>query len=278
MARTVFITGASTGIGNVTAHRMAAGGWRVFAGIRKESDAQAAVDAGFEPVICDVTSDEQVAAAVDQVTADGPLDGLVNNAGVAVGGPVEGVDPKDLEWHLAVNVVGPHRVTRALLPSLIEAKGRVVNVGSIAGRVGMPFMGSYVASKHALEGWSDVLRREVAQFGVKVSVIQPGSVRTPIWDKAREHAGGFEDLPARYRGQFDQVLEDVVRIGNDEGIEPEDVASVIAHALTADRPRARYALPLKERIMARVMPALPALLSDRLVAAEIARRYGTDWP
>lgn len=274
MARSVLITGASTGIGNVTAHRMAAEGWRVFAGVRKEADANAAADAGFEPVLCDITSDEQVDAAVKQVTADAPLDGLVNNAGIAVAMPVEAVDPKELEWQLAVNVVGTHRVTRALLPSLIEAKGRVVNVGSISGRIATPFMSPYVASKHALEGWSDVLRREVSQFGVNVSVIQPGQVKTPIWDKARELEDRMDEVPERYRALASRMLEEMVRSGNEEGIEPEDVAAAIADALVSDRPRARYALPLRERVLARVMPALPEILSDRLMAAELARRYG----
>jgi NAD(P)-dependent dehydrogenase (short-subunit alcohol dehydrogenase family) len=277
MARSVFITGASTGIGNVTAHRMAAEGWRVFAGIRKEADATAAANAGFVPVICDVTSDEQVDAAVTQVTAEAPLDGLVNNAGVAVALPLEAVEPKELEWQLAVNVIGQHRVTRALMPSLIEARGRIVNISSISGRVGVPFMGPYTISKHALEGWSDVLRREMAAFGVKVSVIQPGSVKTPIWDKSHEDlAPRMEEIPDRYRDRYEQLIAEAVRVGNEEGIEPEEVASAIAHALTADRPKARYALPLQERILARVMPALPEMLSDRLMAAEISRRYGGD--
>lgn len=278
MRRTVFITGASTGIGLVTAKRMADKGWRVFAGVRKEEDADAAAEAGFDPVICDVTSDEQVAAAAEQVTADKPLDGLVNNAGVAVGLPLEAVDPKDFEWQLAVNVLGPHRVTRALLPSLIDASGRVVNVGSISGRIGSPFLGPYVASKHALEGWSDVLRREVAQFGVKVSVIQPGAVKTPIWDKARDVESDLAALPDRYREQAPGVLDAIVRSGAENGIEPEEVADAIEHALTAERPRARYAMPFKHRVAARVLPALPAVLSDRIVAAEIARRYSEDWP
>ena len=278
MRRTVFITGASTGIGLVTAKRMADKGWRVFAGVRKEEDAAAASDAGFDPVICDVTSDEQVAAAAEQVTADQPLDGLVNNAGVAVGLPLEAVDPKDFEWQLAVNVLGPHRVTRALLPSLIDANGRVVNVGSISGRIGSPYLGPYVASKHALEGWSDVLRREVAPFGVNVSVIQPGAVKTPIWDKARDVEANLAALPERYREQAPGILEGLVRSGNENGIEPEEVAAAIEHALTADRPRARYAMPFKHRVAARVIPALPAVLSDRIVAAEIAKRYSEDWP
>lgn len=278
MARSVFITGASTGIGQVTAHRLAADGWHVFAGVRKDDDARAAADAGFEPIICDVTSDEQVAAAADQIAARGSLDGLVNNAGVAVSAPVEAVEPKDFEWQLAVNVLGPHRVTRALLPSLIDASGRIVNVGSIAGRVGMPFMGPYVASKHALEGWSDVLRRELATFDVKVSIIQPGSVKTPIWEKAERRSEDLAHVPERYRARYARLLEETIRDGSQDGIEPEEVAEAIAHALTADRPRARYALPLKNRIAARVLPALPAMLSDRIIAAEIARRYGEDWP
>jgi NAD(P)-dependent dehydrogenase (short-subunit alcohol dehydrogenase family) len=196
---------------------------------------------------------------------------------VAVGLPLEAVEPKDLEWQLGINVIGQHRVTRALMPSLIEAKGRIVNISSIAGRVGMPFMGPYSTSKHALEGWSDVLRREMAPFGVKVSVIQPGSVKTPIWDKSSDSlAPRIDDIPDRYRDQYERLMTEAVRFGNEEGIEPEEVASAIAHALTADRPKARYALPLQERILARVMPALPEVLSDRLMAAEITRRYGGD--
>ncbi len=204
--RAVVITGASGGIGRACALRLARNGFRVFAGYRKEADAASLADeaAGqLEMLPIDVTDADQIASAssavTDAVGADG-LWGLVNNAGVAVPGPVESLPIDDLRRQLEVNLVGQVAVTQALLPSLRRARGRVLNMTSVGGRVGTPFMGAYHASKFGLEGISDALRRELAGVGVDVCAIEPGSIATAIWDRGREHADGvIAGMPAAAR-------------------------------------------------------------------------------
>jgi len=268
--RSAVVTGASTGIGRATAMALKDAGFVVFAGVRNAKDAKEAEAAGLDAVRLDVTKDSEVATVAEHVLArtNGRLDLLVNNAGIATGAPVEVLAVADLDKVLQVNVVGLHRVTQAFLPALIEAKGRIVNIGSIAGRVGMPIMSAYVASKHAVEGYSDSLRREVAHLGVKVAIIEPGPVATPIWDKAK-FVPDPDRIPQRYH-RFLGAIANSIDAGAD-GIPPEDVAKAVLHAATASRPRARYPLPLREFVMAKVMPALPEFVADALVDIEFRR-------
>src|SRR5919106_2030523 len=169
LMRTALVTGASSGIGQACAVRLLHNGWRVLAGVRREGDAPD----GTEEILLDVTDAEQIQAAARLV--DG-LDGLVNNAGIALAAPLEFVPPEELRHQLEVNLIGQVAVTQALLPALRRAKGRVVFMGSIAGRSALPFLGPYAASKHALEAAADSLRIELRPFGVGVSIVEPASI------------------------------------------------------------------------------------------------------
>src|SRR5216684_7141096 len=181
----IVITGASTGIGEACALRLDGLGYRVFAGVRRFADGEALKKKSSDrlsPVMLDVTSEESITAAVRTV-GDVPLAGLVNNAGIVVAGPLELIPIAMWRKQLEVNVIGQVAVTQAFLPMLRAGCGRIVNMGSIAGRSALPFSGPYCASKFALEGLTDSLRMELRQFGISVSIIEPGAVKTPIWEK-----------------------------------------------------------------------------------------------
>src|SRR5919198_2886732 len=188
------ITGASTGIGEACALRLDARGWRVFAGVRREEDAarlRSQLSERSQPVIVDVTDPASIAratATVSSVLKEEGLAGLVNNAGIAVAGPLEFLSLEEFRRQLEVNVTGQLAVTQACLPQLRRGRGRIVFMGSIAGRVTFPMMGPYSASKHALEALADALRVELQPWGMHVSIVEPGSIATPIWRKGEEAA------------------------------------------------------------------------------------------
>jgi len=282
--RTVLITGASTGIGECAAHRLDRLGWRVFAGVRREEDgARVAANASdrLQWVLLDVTDPRSIASAVDTLrrqVAAGGLDALVNNAGIAVGSPLEFVDLEALRRQFEVNVFGLVAVTQACLPLLRSARGRIVNIGSVSGRVAAPMVGPYSASKHAVEAISDVLRMELAPAGIETSLIEPGSVRTPIWEKgARSFDEAKTAFPAEafrsYQAHF-HLMEKVVRRGRKYGIAPERVADSIVHALTARKPRHRYLIGRDARIRFYLQNLLPRRWMDGLVQRMI-RKHGT---
>ena len=184
----VVVTGASSGIGEATALRLANAGFAVFAGVRREEDAEALRLRGVRPVRLDVRDAAQVAAAAQEVRgALGPagLVALVNNAGVVVPGPLEFVPLDKLRGQFEVNVIGQVAVIQAFLPLLRETRGRIVNISSIDGRIATPLLGPYVASKFALEGLSDALRRELRPWGIQITLIEPGAIKTRIWEKGR---------------------------------------------------------------------------------------------
>jgi NAD(P)-dependent dehydrogenase (short-subunit alcohol dehydrogenase family) len=285
---TVLLTGASTGIGRATALRLAGSGWTVLAGVRKATDGEALQAAGGErvmPVELDVTDHAQIERAAELVaeltgsakgagagteaSSPGRLDALVNNAGIGFGGPLELISEESLRAQFDVNVFGQVAVTRALLPALRAARGRIVIVSSVGGRVALPFSAPYGASKHALEAIGDALRGELHSSHVDVSLIEPGSVKTPIWAKSREQAGQVSIPPELQReyghlpAAFEKTLHDTER----RGIAPELVAETIEKALTARRPRTRYLLGRD----ARAMVLGKALLPDRVFDL-IARR------
>lgn len=249
MTKTVVITGTSTGIGRASVEKMAAAGWTVYAGVRKDADADAvkqAVEGDVRPVILDVTEPDQVQALVDLVrseSGDG-LDGLVNNAGVSEGGPFESVSDEAWRWHFEVNVFGLVRVTRELLPLLRRGRGRVVNISSIGGRAAVPMMAPYTAGKHAVEAISESLRFEVEGFGMKVSCIEPGEIATAIWDKAGDQLDRLKDaVPAAMIDLYDHHVNMIVGFvaeGAKRGIAPSRVADTVHHALTSPHPRHRY--------------------------------------
>jgi NAD(P)-dependent dehydrogenase (short-subunit alcohol dehydrogenase family) len=263
------VTGASTGIGRATALRLARSGWTVLAGVRSAAAGeQLSADAdgagGLTPVMLDVTSGEQLADAARKV--GDRLDALVNNAGIGLGGPVEVISDEDWRRQFDVNLFGQIAVTRALLPALRTARGRIVFVSSIGGLVATAYNAPYGASKHAVEALGDALRVELAPQGVQVALIEPGSVATPIWDKARGSVDAVQvppELQAEY-GHVAAAMDKVLRDTASRGVPPERVADTIARALGARRMRARYLIGGDARAMLIAKRILPDLVFDRI--------------
>ena len=263
MPRLALVTGASTGIGRATAVHLAGRGFHVLAGVRDPADAPG----GTEALQLDVTSADDVTAAAERVGSE--LHALVNNAGIAVAGPVEVVPLEDWRRVLEVNLLGQIAVTRALLPALLSARGRIVNMSSIGGRVASPLFGPYSASKFGLEAVSDALRRELAPHGVRVVSVEPGGIRTPIWDKGMDDARAITatmtpEQERRYAGVIAAVGKAVQRIARD-GLAPEAVAEVVGEAIASPRPRARYVIGREARIQAVAARLLPDRVFDGLV-------------
>ncbi|MGZ4332979.1 MAG: SDR family oxidoreductase [Gaiellaceae bacterium] len=275
-ARSVLITGASSGIGEASALRLARAGWRVLAGVRAGADGdrlRAAAGEQLEPVTIDVTEPATI-AAVAEALGDEPLDGLVNNAGTALAMPLEFLPLDQLRRQLEVNLVGHVAVTQALLPNLRSARGRIVNVGSIAGRSSLPFLGAYAASKYALEAVTDALRVELRPFGIAVTVIEPGTIATPIWRKGGER---FEELAAQLPAELGELYGSRMEAFRDAAAaagrraEPADkVAIVVERALTTERPKARYVVGRDARRRA-LVERLPAGLRDRVYERVLLR-------
>ena len=275
MARgTVVVTGASTGIGATTALRLAGEGFDVLAGVRKESDADRLRGAGLQPLTIDVTDADSIEAAAEKVAAvvgkEG-LAGLVNNAGIAVSGPVEYVAIEDWRRQLEVNLFGQIAVIQRFLPSLRAGRGRIVNVSSIGGRIALPLAGPYAASKFGLEAVSDSLRRETRGQGISISLIEPGGVKTPIWDKGLSEADELEaamppEGEALYGDLITAMRREVNRIATDTGLDPSEVADKIVHALTARRPRTRYLVGRDAKTRWAAAKRLPDRAFDALVA------------
>ena len=271
---TVVVTGASTGIGESTALRLDGMGFRVFAGVRSDEDAanlEKKSSDRLRPVMLDVTEPDSISSAVDTVreaVAGEGLQGLVNNAGVAVAGPLEFLPVEELRRQLEINVTGQVAVTQACLPLLREGGGRVVNVGSVSGRVASPFVGAYAASKFAMEALTDSLRRELAPWGLHVAVVQPGRVATPIWDKslakADELLAGFpQQAHALYGGAMERQKRAAAKAAK-AGIPPEMVAEAVAQALTAEKPKTRYPVGREARLGTLLARVLPDSLMDRV--------------
>jgi NAD(P)-dependent dehydrogenase (short-subunit alcohol dehydrogenase family) len=279
-AGTFVVTGTSSGIGAATALRLARSGHRVFAGVRRAEDASALVRDGggnVAPLILDVTdaaSIERARATVEEALRPaGVLAGLVNNAGIAVAGPLEILPLAALREQFEINLFGAIAVTQAFLPLLRASRGRIVNVSSISGKAASPYVGAYCASKHALEAASDALRIELRPFGVHVSVIEPGRVRTPIWERsAAASTARLDALPEESIAPYRQALEGMrsfARIAHKTGTPPEAVAAAIEHALTAKHPRARYLVGVDARVQLAIA-RLPERLRDRIIEAFLA--------
>jgi NAD(P)-dependent dehydrogenase (short-subunit alcohol dehydrogenase family) len=267
LSRTALVTGASTGIGEASAVRLARAGWRVLAGVRKTGDAPA----GTEEVLLDVTDEEQVRAAAERVDE---LHGLVNNAGIAISSPLEALPLDELRRQLEVNVVGQVAVTQALLPALRRARGRVVFVGSIAGRSALPFLGAYAASKHALEAIADSLRVELSPWRLQVSIVEPGTIATPIWQTAAATADSIlarvpSETLALYEGRIAAFRRAATAAGR-RGQPAERVAEAVEHALTADRPKTRYLVGRDAKVRAG-FECLPDRLRDRVYERALLR-------
>jgi NAD(P)-dependent dehydrogenase (short-subunit alcohol dehydrogenase family) len=254
------VTGASSGIGEACALRLVTSGWQVLSAVRTVGDAPA----GTEEVLLDVTDEEQVRAAADSI--DG-LDGLVNNAGIAVASPLETIPLDELRRQLDVNVLGQVAVTQALLPHLRRARGRLVFIGSIAGRSSLPFLGPYAASKHALEAIADALRVELTPWQIHVALVEPGTIATPIWNKGAAKADEIQsrvppETLALYRDRVEAFRRAATAAGR-RGQSPDRVAEVVEHALTAGRPKTRYLVGRDAKIRA-AFERLPDRLRDRV--------------
>ena len=269
----VLVTGASTGIGRAIVERLAQGGTRVFAAVHDLTT----VDEHplVTPVRLDVTSAEEARAAAETVRAnlgDVKLRGVVNNAGVAVGGPLEFVDLDEVRRQFEVNVFGQIAVTQAFLP-LLRDQGppdpRIVFTSSIGGRVASPFIGPYAGSKHALNGMAESLRRELLPWGFRVSVLAPATVSTPIWDKATDQVkDAAEGLPPRgveLYGKAIRTMQKIVAGANEAGIPPSQVADAAHHALFSRRPKAEYLVGREAKAMAAASTLIPSRSFDKLV-------------
>lgn len=271
------MTGTSTGIGRAIALRLAREGWQVFAGVRRATDGESLVSAAsgqVTPVILDVTDDAAVDAALTDVAGqvgDRGLQALVNNAGVAVGGPLEYLPVDRWRDQFAVNVTGQVAVTKAAMPLLRGSAGgaRIVFIGSNSGRVATPLMGPYSASKFALEGLADALRMELHGSGIDVTVVQPGSVKTPIWDKGRSQVSELHELMdaeafVRYEELIDAVTKGL-EAADSSGVSPDKVAGVVSSALAAKRPRTRYQVGLDSKISVTLARLLPGRAMDAAI-------------
>jgi len=270
---TVLVTGASTGIGEAAVLHLKTLGFDAVGAVRKDEDAERLEGRGIRTVRIDVTSPDQIAAARDQL-GDIALAGLVNNAGIAVAAPVEFLPVERFRHQLEVNLIGQMAVTQAFIPALRRGGGRIVNVSSIGGRVALPLVSAYNASKFGLEGLSDSLRRELRSHGVDVILIEPGGVKTPIWNKAQDLADDMlEDMPPDAERLYGKLIAAVragtQRIARETGADPSEVADAIGEALTARRPRARYVVGRDAKTRAVLSRVVPDRVMDRLIARAI---------
>ena len=274
--RSIVVTGASTGIGRGTARVLSQNGFRVFGSVRKAEDAarlQQELGANFLPLFFDITDEAAVRAASDEVAqrlGGEPLFGLVNNAGIAVPGPLLHLAIDEIRQQLEVNVIGQIIVTQAFAPLLAgrdgTKPGRIVMISSTGGRVATPFMGPYNASKYAIEAISDSLRRELLPLGIDVIVVAPGAVVTAIWDKAEAlDVSRYGNTP--YAAALRRLQKEAVESGR-KGLSEDTLGRAVCGALTTARPRARYAVtpnPLQDRLA----PSLPKRLLDRIMARQL---------
>ena len=276
--RSVVITGASTGIGWATAKLLLDRGFAVFGSVRKQADAdrlKSEFGVNFTPLLFDVTDEAAVLAAareVRTVLAGETLAGLVNNAGIAVAGPTLELSVEQFRRQIDINVIGPVIATQAfgpLLgvdPELKGPKGRIVMISSVAGKNGNPMTPAYSASKHAIEGLSESLRRELMLFGIDVVIVAPGAVKTPIWGKSEEvDMSGYQNSP--YLPVLEKI-RGITRYLSEIGLPPEKIAELIVEALTTAKPKVRYQItpdPMRHLITG----FLPKRMVDRIIAKRL---------
>jgi NAD(P)-dependent dehydrogenase (short-subunit alcohol dehydrogenase family) len=277
---TVLVTGAAKGIGEACALRLARTGHQVFAGVRSLTDgARLGDQAGGRvlPVLLEVTDAAQIAAAarlIEQELSGNGLDGLVNNAGIAVAGPLEFLPIDALRRQLEVNVIGQMAVTQAMLPLIRRARGRIVNIGSIAGRSALPMAGAYAASKHAMEALTDTLRMELLPWGIEVAIVEPGVIATPIWTTSIAAAQELSRImPPQAVEFYGRVIEAITRgatSATTQGLPPDRVAEVVEHALFAKKPRTRYVVGRDARARL-LLERLPDRMRDRLITRKLEK-------
>jgi NAD(P)-dependent dehydrogenase (short-subunit alcohol dehydrogenase family) len=287
MRKTILITGCSSGFGRCTALELARRGWHVFATVRKEADRTGLLQeadehycrANLTAFLCDITQPEQISTLVRQVETclredmpamDGHLprlDALLNNAGTAYGAPIEMLPLEDLRAQMEINVIAHVAVIQAFLPMLKEARGTIINISSISGRLVTPVTGAYAASKHALEAISDSLRMELAPFGVHVVIIEPASSPTGIWKTSLARA--MEKMNTEVAGNpYERLLKTTIAMAetsSKKGFPPQRVADLVVKILNKHSPRARYAVPAFATTVLLLHRFLPDALWDRLI-------------
>jgi NAD(P)-dependent dehydrogenase (short-subunit alcohol dehydrogenase family) len=274
---TVLITGTSTGIGEACVARLAAADWTVYAGVRRAEDGdrlKSAFGGDVRPVILDVTDEQQMRGVIDELARENGargLDGLVNNAGVGRGGPSEYLSADDWRWVFEVNVFAVVALTNLAMPMLRAARGRVVHIGSIGGRIASPGLSAYSASKHAIEALAEAERHEFARSrsGVRVALVEPGEVKTAIWEKGEASMNEVESAlddegHRRYQWLLNQS-RGFIDEGRTRGVEADKVAEAVEHALTARRPKARYLVGPDAKLFGHVVPRLPDIVRDTAV-------------
>jgi NAD(P)-dependent dehydrogenase (short-subunit alcohol dehydrogenase family) len=283
--KTVVVTGSSSGIGFATAKRLAERGRRVFATVRREEDVERLLTLGIEgliPLCLDVTRSDSVADASEKIgdlLGDAGLDALINNAGYMLAAPLEVTPIEVVRHHFDVNVTGHLAVIQALLPHLRPVSGRIVNIGSISGRVSTPYSGPYNASKAALRAMTDALRVELSPWGIAVSLIEPGTVLTPMWNNTRQRIEALRrEVPPESGHLYDEVFERIPEFidnaqSNGQGMSAEQVARIIERILEVRRPRAHYVIGMDARLRW-LLTLLPTRLRDRLIGVWI-ERYGS---
>jgi NAD(P)-dependent dehydrogenase (short-subunit alcohol dehydrogenase family) len=268
MSPTVLITGASRGIGRVTAARLAEKGWTVYAGVRSESDAKdLATIKNVTPVTVDVTDPAHLASLAGQL--GGRLDALVNNAGYALEGPIETVGIEDLRQQYEVNVIGQVAVTQAVLPLLRRSHGRIVFVSSLSGRISTPLTGAYNSSKYAIEGIADALRVELRRWKLPVVLIEPGPVSTDMWHGALDqHDATLAALSSEHRDLYGATFENsrkMLAFMQKQAVPVDKVASVIEKALSSRRPKARYQVDLGSKVQLVATGITPTRVLDAIL-------------
>lgn len=280
--KSILITGCSTGIGYASARVLTENGYRVFASVRKEADAEKlrlSLGGNCHPLVFDVSDQKAIDAAVVEVqniVKDEGLYGLFNNAGIALMGPLLHQPLEEIEQTLQTNVMGLLRVTRAFLPLLGAREncphppGRILNMSSIGGRLSMPFIGTYCASKHSVEALSNSLRCELMLYGIDVSILEPGAVVTPIWDKAPDP----EDTGYQQTGYQDAVLAFLKSFADEaqKGLPPAKVGRLVHKIFTSKRPKIRYIItptPFVDKFLLRF---LPTRMIDSMLGKEFKLR------
>jgi NAD(P)-dependent dehydrogenase (short-subunit alcohol dehydrogenase family) len=275
----IVVTGASSGIGRATALQLDADGYRVFAGVRKEADARELSQDGSDrltPITLDVTHAGQIEAARQQVAeavGDQGVVGLVNNAGVGGGGPIEFMPLDELRRTLEINLIGQVAVTQAFIPLLRRPKGTIVFIASIGGRVASPFMSSYNTSKFAIEALGESLRHELRPWKIDVVVVEPGSIDTEIWSKGKDQLSErLEEMPNDARRLYGQQISRFGEVLNEtanRGIPAEKVAEVVHKAISSDNPKHRYLVGTDAKIGARLKGTLPDRTFSKLAARQM---------
>lgn len=276
---TLLITGASTGIGEACALEFDRLGWRVFATVRREADADALcqkASANLIPLLLDVTDPASIQHAAEQVRdiiGVSGLQGLINNAGVAIAGPLEFLPITELRQQLEVNVIGQVAVTQAFLPMLRQAThARIINIGSVSGLIAYPLLGPYNASKFALEALTDSLRMELKQWGIHVALVDPSAIKTPIWEKSAAH--GATQLTPDMQNLYADLIAKMQKVAMASGTHGSPVIKVVeavVHAMTADKPRTRYVIGVSKPLVM-FLRALPDRRRDALILRTVQRR------